>query len=67
MIASQLKKLTGLEKKVVDTLLSNGQQMKLDDLSWQSQIPLNQLASILLQLEFEGIIKPLPGKEYRLG
>jgi len=67
MITSQLEKLTGLEKKVVDTLLANGQQMKLDDLSWQSQIPLNQLASILLQLEFEGIIKPLPGKEFRLG
>lgn len=67
MIATQLEKLTGREKKVVDTLLANGQQMKLDDLSWQSQIPLNQLASILLQLEFDGLIKPLPGKEYRLG
>ncbi len=67
MIAKQLQKLTGREKKVVDILLANGQQMKLDDLSWQSQIPLNQLASILLQLEFEGIIKPLPGKEFRLG
>ncbi|MBO3697550.1 DNA-processing protein DprA [Roseivirga sp. E12] len=67
IIASKLEKLTGLEKKVVNTLLTNGQQMQLDDLSWQSQIPLNQLASLLLQLEFEGIIKPLPGKEYRLG
>ncbi len=66
-ITSKLEKLTGREKVVVDTLLKNGQQMKLDDLSWQSQIPLNQLASILLQLEFEGIVKPLPGKEYRLG
>jgi len=67
MLVNQLSKLTGREKKVVDTLLANGQQMNLDDLSWQSQIPLNQLASILLQLEFDGIIKPLPGKEYRLG
>ena len=66
-LAASLEKLTGREKKVVDTLLKNGQQMKLDDLSWQSQIPLNQLASILLQLEFDGLIKPLPGKEYRLG
>jgi DNA processing protein len=67
MLAKQLEKLTGREKKVVDTLLANGQQMTLDDLSWQSQIPLNQLASVLLQLEFDGLIKPLPGKEYRLG
>lgn len=66
-IITKLEKLTGREKTVVDTLLKNGQQMKLDDLSWQSQIPLNQLASILLQLEFEDIVKPLPGKEYRLG
>lgn len=54
------------QKKVVDILLKNGQQMHIDELSWQSETPLNQLASILLQLEFEGMIKPLPGKEYRL-
>lgn len=52
--------------KVVNLLMQNGQQMHIDQLSWQSETPLNQLASILLQLEFEGLIKPLPGKEYRL-
>lgn len=54
------------QKKVIDILLRNGQQMHIDELSWQSETPLNQLASILLQLEFEGLIKPLPGKEYRM-
>lgn len=54
------------QKKVVDILLKNGQQLHIDELSWQSETPLNQLASILLQLEFEGLIRPLPGKEYRL-
>lgn len=58
--------LAGEEKKVVDTLLKNGQQMHLDQLSWQAQIPLSQLAGILLQLEFSGFIKPLPGKAYQL-
>lgn len=58
--------LEGAEKKVVDTLLKNGQQMHVDQLSWQSEIPLNQLAGVLLQLEFSGFVKPLPGKEYRL-
>lgn len=67
LVTQKLEKLTGREKKVVSTLLENNQQMKLDDISWQTQIPLNQLASILLQLEFDGILKPLPGKEYRLG
>ncbi len=58
--------LQGTELKVVETLLANNRQMHLDKLSWQSQIPLSQLAGILLQLEFTGLIKPLPGKEYRL-
>ena len=62
----KLANLEGNEKKVVEVLLKNGQQMHLDELSWQSQIPLNQLASILLQLELNGLIKPLPGKEYLL-
>jgi DNA processing protein len=60
------EKLTGNDQKVVQTLLANKKQMHLDQLSWQSQIPLSQLAGVLLQLEFSGMIKPLPGKEYRL-
>ncbi|HEY9116915.1 MAG TPA: DNA-processing protein DprA [Roseivirga sp.] len=58
--------LTAEELKIVNILMQNGQQMHIDQLSWQSGTPLNQLASILLQLEFGGLIKPLPGKEYRL-
>lgn len=58
--------LEGAEKKVVDTLMKNGQQMHIDQLSWQSEIPLNQLAGVLLQLEFAGLVKPLPGKEFQL-
>ncbi|HAP60172.1 MAG TPA: DNA-protecting protein DprA, partial [Cytophagales bacterium] len=38
----------------------------LDDLSWKSQIPVNQVLSLLLELEFQGVVKPLPGKRYRL-
>ena len=40
--------------------------MVIDELSWKSQIPLNKLASQLLNLEFNGIVKTLPGKKYRL-
>jgi len=60
------EKLTGNDQVVVQTLLANKKQMHLDQLSWQSQIPLGKLAGVLLQLEFDGMIKPLPGKEYRL-
>ncbi|MGA0555175.1 DNA-processing protein DprA [Larkinella sp. VNQ87] len=38
----------------------------LDELSWRSQIPLGKLASLLLNLEFKGIIRSLPGKKYQL-
>ena len=62
----KLEKLEGPAQSVVRIMLKNNGQMHVDELSWQSQIPLNQLASILLELEFDGIIKPLPGKEYQL-
>jgi DNA processing protein len=66
VIQKDYSHLSTEQKKVVDILLKNGQQMQIDELSWQSETPLNQLASILLQLEFEGLIKSFPGKEYRL-
>ena len=58
--------LEGIERKVVDVLMKNGQQLHLDQLCWQSQVPLGQLAGVLLQLEIAGFVKPLPGKVYRL-
>ncbi|MFT7268766.1 MAG: DNA processing protein, partial [Roseivirga sp.] len=58
--------LQGDEKKIVDVLLKNGQQMHIDQLSWQTQLSMSQVASFLLQMEFAGYIKPLPGKEFRL-
>ncbi len=63
---TQIKQLEGKEAKVVKVLFEHGQQMALDQLAWSSQIPLNQLASVLLQLEFKGLIKVLPGNEYKL-
>ena len=63
----QLSELDGSERKVVEVLLDNNQELAIDSLSWQCQIPLSQLASILLQLEFKGLVRPLPGKKYKLG
>lgn len=60
------KDLQGDEKTIVEVLLKNGQQMHIDKLSWQSQLNMSTLASLLLQMEFAGYIKPLPGKEFRL-
>lgn len=38
----------------------------IDDLSWKSQIPVSKLASILLNLEFQGVVKSMPGKKFKL-
>lgn len=53
------------ESMVISTLRKNG-EMQIDDLSWQTQIPLNRLASLLLNLEFQGIVKALVGKKFGL-
>lgn len=54
------------EKAVVDCLNSCREGIVIDELSWKAQVPLNKLASLLLHLEFSGIVKSLPGKKYRL-
>ena len=59
--------MTTEERAVIETLKISLEGMILDELSWKSQIPLNKLASILLNLEFNGIVKTLPGKKYKLG
>jgi len=59
-------KLNEEERTVIETLKLVADGMLLDELSWKSQIPLNKLASILLNLEFNRVVKSLPGKKYKL-
>jgi DNA processing protein len=54
------------EKKIIKVLQQNINGILIDDLSWKSQIPINQIASHLLNLEFRGFVKALPGKKFRL-
>lgn len=54
------------EKKIIQVFKKSGNEILIDELSWKSQIPVNQLASHLLNLEFRGYIKALPGKKFRL-
>lgn len=56
---------TPSEKAVVDSLREK-EKVSIDDLSLNSGIPLNQLSGILLQLEFDGLVRSLPGKVYCL-
>lgn len=54
------------EAREVVAFLQETESLLLDELSWKSQIPLSRLASLLLNLEFEGIVRSLPGKKYKL-
>ncbi|GAB2650646.1 DNA-processing protein DprA [Emticicia sediminis] len=56
---------TDEEAQVISHLRTHG-EMQIDELSWQTQVPLNRLASLLLNLEFQGIIKAMPGKKFGL-
>ncbi|GAB3201297.1 DNA processing protein [Pontibacter aydingkolensis] len=53
------------ELKVLQVLQQNGEE-QMDNLSWKSQIPVSMLASVLLGLEFKGIVKAKPGKKFAL-
>ena len=52
------------EKRVMEELEKCHQAAQIDKLSWSTQIPVNKLASVLLTLEFQGLVKSLPGKNY---
>ena len=57
--------LNPLEMKVVDTLKTKENE-SIDALSYQTGFSQSELAMILLELEFKGMIKCLPGKRYML-
>ncbi|RFS13795.1 DNA-processing protein DprA [Emticicia sp. C21] len=60
-----LTQFTQEEGQVIAYLRTNG-ETQIDNLSWQTQIPINRLASLLLNLEFQGIVKAMAGKKFGL-
>lgn len=53
------------EKKIIDLLKING-DTTIDLLALSAQMPISKASVILLNLEFNGIVKSLPGKVYSL-
>ena len=43
-----------------------GREAQMDDLAWQAQLPIHAVASLLLGLEFRGVVRALPGKKFGL-
>lgn len=57
--------LSDHEKIIVDLLKQHG-ELSIDDLNFLAALSSSAVAAAILNLEFEGIIKSLPGKRYRL-
>lgn len=54
------------EESQILALLRQASDVHIDELSWKSQVPMGRLASLLLNLEFRGFVRSLPGKKYAL-
>lgn len=55
------------EESAVMSILIKNEEMHIDDLAWKAQIHVAKLSSLLLNLEFQGHIKSLVGKKYKIG
>ncbi len=54
------------ERAVVRFLQECEEEVMMDVISWKTQIPIYQLASVLLQLEIKHVVKVYPGKKFRI-
>lgn len=54
------------EQQIIAVLNQNSEGLMIDTLSNITEIPMNEIASQLLNLEFDGWIVSLPGKKYQL-
>ncbi|MGL4629991.1 MAG: DNA-processing protein DprA [Leadbetterella sp.] len=60
-----LNAFTEDEKTILQLLVQNG-EMVIDELAWRAEFNPNKLASILLNLEFQDLIKQSPGKKFAI-
>jgi DNA processing protein len=54
------------EEKLIVNLLQEHEGISIDHLTFATQMKGSTLAGLLLNLEFKGMIKTLPGKRYTL-
>ncbi|MBH8557044.1 DNA-processing protein DprA [Hymenobacter negativus] len=43
-----------------------GRELHMDELAWKAQLAIHAVASLLLALEFRGVVRALPGKKFAL-
>jgi DNA processing protein len=54
------------EQKIITTILAQKEKVGVDEITLTAQLPMSKTVAILLDLEFSGVVKSLPGKLYRL-
>jgi DNA processing protein len=54
------------EESAVVNLLRNKSSLTIDQIALQANLPVSRTSSLLLNLEFKGLIKCLPGKVFKL-
>lgn len=47
-------------------VLAVAKETQMDELAWKAQLPIHSVASLLLGLEFRGVVRALPGKRFGL-
>lgn len=57
--------LQGDEKMIYEFLLNHGKTL-LDQISLQCKIPIYKISGILVNLELQGLVRPLPGKLFEV-
>ena len=55
--------LNEVEKQIIE-IISTKEEAAIDLLSYEAKLPPSKMAAILLELEFKGVVKSLPGKKY---
>lgn len=61
---SIFREFTEEEQKIIDCFGANS-IVSLDDIIVKSELPTTKIASLLLNLEFDGILMAMPGKRYQ--
>jgi len=54
------------QEKLIYNIIKDGKAHGIDNLSIESKLPMSKTSSVLLSLEFKGVVKALPGKTYQL-
>lgn len=54
------------DEELIVTVLKEKGQLAIDDICLLTKLPMSVTSTLLLSLEFSGIVKSLPGKVYRL-